>query len=179
MDRVQQEKDYWDSAALDPDVDQKYISDISTEECIKALELPEDPFYFLDLGCGVGRLSFEVAQKENVFGHGIDISLEMIEIARSRFSDRDNMPKNWVNYQVNDGRTLPFANPELFDFVYSVLLFQHLEGTTILGYMQETYRVLKPGGIFRFQYIPGTENEPFSKHYDTRQMRKWLQVAFA
>jgi Methylase involved in ubiquinone/menaquinone biosynthesis len=86
----------------------------------------------------------------------------MIEIARSRFSDRDNMPKNWVNYQVNDGRTLPFANPELFDFVYSVLLFQHLEGTTILGYMQETYRVLKPGGIFvsNISQAPKTNHSP-------------------
>lgn len=163
MSRVQLEKDYWDRAALDPDVDRKYISDISTEQCIEALELSDDVLYIAEIGCGVGRISNQIGAV------GVDISQNMIDIARKNECFEGQ-------YEVSNGRTIPLPSDN-YEFVYSVLLFQHLEGTTILGYMQETYRILKPGGIFRFQYIPGTENEPFSKHYDTRQMRKWLQVA--
>lgn len=42
---------------------------------------------------------------------------------------------------------------------------------------KETYRVLKPGGIFRFQFIEGIEQEPFSNHYSLDDMKQWLNDA--
>lgn len=171
LDRKKLERDYWDKAALDPEVDEKYISDISTEECIDALDPDgEDylegvlaPGMILDIGCGVGRIANQVGAV------GIDISEKMLEIARRNAI--------WPSqYHLSDGRTIPFSD-ETFDSAYSMLLFQHLEGPTIYGYMQEVFRVLKPGGMFRFQYIPGTEREPFSNHYDTKQIRKWLKLS--
>ena len=165
--RVQEEKDFWNKCAQDPEVDIKYIADVSTEECIEALHpLGGINGPVLDIGCGVGRILSRIFYQ----GTGIDISEKMLEEARKR----DTFPLH--TYIQNDGRTIPCEDIS-FNFAYSMLLFQHLEGLTILGYMKEVERVLTPGGIFRFQYIQGSEQEPFSRHYNGKQIRKWLQIA--
>ncbi len=160
LDRKKLERDYWDKAALDPEVDEKYISDISTEECIEAIG--ELPGRVLDLGCGVGRLT------KHYKAWGCDISEEMLKIARRRNPD--------LIFYKGNGRTLPYKDNQ-FHSAFCVLLFQHLKGPIISSYMCQVFRVLKPGGIFRFQYIPGTEQEPFSNHYDGKQIRKWLKLS--
>lgn len=149
--RITDERKYWDKNALDHDVDKKYISDVSVEDCLK--DLPEMVGNVLEIGCGVGRLL-----KDGYVG--VDISTEMLEICRSR------KPNRVVH---NNGRTLPFEENE-FDFVYSYLVFQHIPEEAVMGYIDEAYRVLKPGGKFIFQCILGTEDEPFSKHLDP----EWL-----
>jgi SAM-dependent methyltransferase len=146
--RITVEKAYWNKAALDPDVDVKYISDLSTKECLEALG--EIKGTALEIGCGVGRL-----MKDGY--HGIDISQAMLDIAVGR------KPK--CTFHLCDGRTIPYAD-EHFDSVYSVLLFQHLPIEAVEGYIVEAYRVLKSGGTLRFQFIEGIEDEPFSKHHD-------------
>lgn len=150
--RVNDERTYWDKNALDPDVDIKYISDVSVEDCLK--DLPEMTGNVLEIGCGVGRLL-----KPGYWG--IDISEKMLDIARERNPDAKVIHSN--------GRTIPLSANK-FDFVYSYLVFQHLPKDAVAGYIEEAYRVLKPGGKFIFQCILGTEDEPFSKHLDP----EWL-----
>lgn len=148
MNRVIEEKDYWNKAALDPDVDKKYISDIDFEIPLFMLSSVK----ILEIGCGVGRLM----KNDNLF-YGIDISKNMIEIAKKR--------KPNCHFKVSDGRTIPYGN-NFFQYVYSVLLFQHLPFEAISAYIKETARVLSAKGIFIFQFIKGNENEPFSIHHD-------------
>ncbi len=159
MTRVAEEKKYWNKVALDPEVDIKYISDLSTKECLNAIGEMEG--VVLDIGCGVGRL-----MKPGYYG--IDISSEMLEIARERHPD--------YNLEITDGRSIPYKD-EFFDKVYSVLLFQHLPLEAVGAYIKEAYRVLKSGGVFKFQFIEGTENEPFSKHHDRSKIIKLLLLA--
>ena len=148
MNRQQFEREYWDKNALDPEVDIKYISDVSAEDCLEALgELKDE---VLEIGCGVGRL-----MKPGY--HGIDISSNMIDIARLR--------RPHSIFVVNDGMEIPYPD-SYFDSVYSVLMFQHVPFAVFVNYVWETSAVLKKGGKFVFQFIEGEEDEPFSKHYN-------------
>ena len=145
--RVAIEKEYWDKAALDPDVDKKYIADCDLQGCLDAIGNLKGKV--LDLGCGVGRL-----MKDGYCG--VDISPNMLKIAAKRHPS--------CEFKLADGRTIPYPD-ETFDSAYSMLLFQHLPFDAVGGYIKEVRRVLKDNGIFIFQYIEGTEDEPFSKHH--------------
>ena len=51
----------------------------------------------------------------------------------------------------NDGYSLQYED-NYFDYVFSMLTFQHISSIDILkSYFNETYRVLKINGIFKFQ----------------------------
>lgn len=178
MNRIDLEREYWNEAALDPDVDRKYISDVSTEECLAALDAPKLG-KILDVGCGVGRIANALSEgghsKRKIFG--IDISEEMLDLADDRRRCWPYSIKyNGNEYKLCDGRTIPYKDSSI-NFAYSMLLFQHLKADTIQSYMKETYRVLEPKGIFRFQFIEGDEQEPFSNHYSLDQMKTWLEDA--
>lgn len=157
MNRVDEEKQYWDMAALDSLVDEKHISSLPTEDCMTAVGNWAGEV--LEIGCGVGRL-----MQPNWCG--VDISENMLEIAQKRHPE--------CHFYLNDGRTLPFDDG-VFHVVYSVLVFQHLDEEGIKSYIKEAYRVLDILGIFRFQFIEGNEHEPFSQHYSLDSLLKWLE----
>lgn len=147
MDRIQEEKQYWNKAAQDPEVDMKYICDLDTGKCLEAIGELEGKV--LEIGCGVGRL-----MKDGYCG--IDISEKMLEIARKR--------KPNCEFKLTDGRSIPYED-NTFDSVYSMLVFQHLPIEAVETYIKEVRRVLKENGVFIFQYIRGKEDAPFSKHH--------------
>jgi SAM-dependent methyltransferase len=101
----------------------------------------------LEIGCGPGRLMKLLSRH---FGeiHGVDVSDEMIRLARERLRDISH-----AHAHATSGASLTqFAN-ESFDFVYSYAVFQHIPSRdVVLEYMSETRRVLKPGGIFHGQF---------------------------
>jgi SAM-dependent methyltransferase len=99
----------------------------------------------LEIGCGIGRLlkplSERVAQAT-----GVDISGEMIRLGREALADRPN-----VRLERTDGDLSSVADGSL-DLVYSHIVFQHVPARTAVSrYFAEAARVLKPGGVFRFQ----------------------------
>ncbi len=111
----------------------------------------------LEIGCGPGRLMKPLSRH---FGeiHGVDVSDEMIGIARRRLRD---VPHAHVH--ATNGASLAQFADESFDFVYSYAVFQHIPSRdVVLEYMREVQRVLKPGGIFRGQFnglpYPGDTN---------------------
>lgn len=155
-DRIRLEKEYWDKAALSPEVDTKYIADVGLTESKEAVGSLVGRV--LEIGCGVGRLM------EDGFC-GIDISEGMLEIARKR--------KPECEFKICDGRTIPYPD-NYFDSAYCMLVFQHLPLEAISAYINETFRVLTKDGIFRFQFIEGEENEPFSHHYKFSEIKRIL-----
>lgn len=150
-------EEYWDKAALDPEVDKKYICDVDTELCLQ--DLGELKGKVLEIGCGVGRLL-----KDDWFG--VDTSLEMIKLAAVRTKATVALIFNGV---------LPFEDYS-FDNVFTYLLFQHLKPKEVENYVQEAYRVLKKGE-FVFQFIEGKEREPLSNHYSKEEMTSILKNA--
>jgi len=100
----------------------------------------------LEIGCGPGRLLLPMSRHfEEIYG--VDISEEMIRIARERLR---GVPKAHV--MVNSGGDLALFEDDYFSFVYSYIVFQHIPSKEIvLNYLAEIQRVLVPGGITRFQ----------------------------
>jgi SAM-dependent methyltransferase len=101
----------------------------------------------LEIGCGPGRL-IKLLSRHFSEIHGVDVSDEMISLARERLLD---IPHAHAHATSGAGLT-QFAS-ESFDFVYSYAVFQHIPSRdVVLEYMRETRRVLKPGGIFHGQF---------------------------
>jgi SAM-dependent methyltransferase len=101
----------------------------------------------LEIGCGAGRVTRALAK---LFGevHGVDVSGEMVALAREALRD---CPNAFV-YQ-NNGMDLSVLPPGLiFDFAFSSIVFQHIPSREIIeNYVREVNRVLRPGALFKFQ----------------------------
>lgn len=113
----------------------------------------------LEIGCGPGRLMRPMSRH---FGeiHGVDISDEMIGIARRNLA---GIPHAHPHHAPNSDLAA-FADSS-FDFIYSYAVFQHIPSRDVVfGYLREAARVLKPAGILRCQIngLPKT-----AKQYDT------------
>ena len=87
----------------------------------------------LDVGCGTGQLTAEIA-KTGAEVVGTDFSPDMITAARLNFPD--------LRFEVADATSLPFNNE--FDAVFSNAVL-HWVGDQ-LGAVHSIARSLKPGG---------------------------------
>jgi ubiquinone/menaquinone biosynthesis C-methylase UbiE len=104
-------------------------------------------FRALEIGCGPGRL---VKPLSRHFGeiHGVDVSDEMIRLARQRLADIPH-----AHFHTTNGASLPQFADESFDFIYSYAVFQHIPSRdVVLENMREIRRLLKPGGVFHGQF---------------------------
>lgn len=121
------------------------------QRIVELLQLPPDAA-ILDLGCGQGRLSIELARR----GYrvtGVDASKELLEVARRRTAEAHQK----VTYLETDMRDLDFT--ATFDAVINV--------GTAYGYIDDeagdqlilskVYTALKPEGVF----LQETENRDY------------------
>ena len=101
----------------------------------------------LEIGCGPGRLMRPMS-RHFVEIDGVDVSDEMIAIARQRLKDLPNCHPHHT-----DGASLALFPDETFEFVYSYAVFQHIPSReVVLQYLRETHRVMKTGGLTRLQF---------------------------
>jgi ubiquinone/menaquinone biosynthesis C-methylase UbiE len=99
----------------------------------------------LDFGCGVGRMTraFSGFFQSCV---GIDISQNMVSLARKFNADQPR-----CEFVASDAALLPFGDKS-FDFVFSVLVLQHLATKSmILRYIAEFIRIAKDNAVIVFQ----------------------------
>jgi SAM-dependent methyltransferase len=141
--------------------DEEFFS--TGSDIVKSLELDLKRFRgrdaALEIGCGPGRLMRPMSRN---FGeiHGVDVSDEMIRLARERLRDTPT-----AHPHHSSGSDLAMFPDEKFDFVYSYAVFQHIPSREVVfNYLREARRVLKTGGILRCQMngLP-----PHAKQYDT------------
>lgn len=100
----------------------------------------------LEIGCGLGRLMRHLAGE---FGeiHGVDVSDEIVRMAREKLA---RIPHAHV-HRTGGADLAAFAD-DSFDFVYSYAVFQHIPSREVIfAYLSEARRVLKSGGVLRFQ----------------------------
>ena len=94
----------------------------------------------LEIGCGMGRMTHYFAQR---FARvmALDISPEMVERARQYWSGLDN-----VEFLEGNGVDLDLVSNASVDFVLSFYVLNHAtDPDTVLSYVRETGRVLRPG----------------------------------
>jgi SAM-dependent methyltransferase len=100
----------------------------------------------LEIGCGAGRMTKGLGE---TFGavDAVDVSPEMVVRARAALTAHSN-----VRVHVGSGTDLAMFPDASFDFVFSVIVFQHIPSKAVVAnYVGEAHRVLRPGCIFRFQ----------------------------
>jgi 2-polyprenyl-3-methyl-5-hydroxy-6-metoxy-1,4-benzoquinol methylase len=94
----------------------------------------------LDAGTGFGRIARALA----LLGarvHGVDISMDMIELARS---NNEDLSESIISLQRGDIERLPFRN-ESFDAVVCMETLMHVPDPRTA--IKELSRVARPGGI--------------------------------
>jgi SAM-dependent methyltransferase len=100
----------------------------------------------LDFGCGVGRITRALSIRFERCD-GIDISPEMIRLARTFNADRANCV-----FAENESPDLRALEPDAFDLVYSSLTLQHVPGRQLVReYLVGLVRVLGAHGLLVFQ----------------------------
>jgi SAM-dependent methyltransferase len=114
----------------------------STSQCLEnLLELarvdPNDDV--LEIGCGTGRIGLKLAPHCRCWT-GADISGKMLALAAHRLRALQN-----VRLTQLEGDLAPFS-ANYFDVVYATSVFGHLDEMDRWRYIEEAFRVLRPGG---------------------------------
>jgi ubiquinone/menaquinone biosynthesis C-methylase UbiE len=107
----------------------------------------------LEIGCGVGRMTQALSR---IFDHvtAVDVSPEMIKRAQANLKHLTS-----VDLVLGDGATLLQLDDESYDFAFSFIVFQHIPAMEVIrSYCREVYRVLRGGGVFKFQ-VSGSPGE--------------------
>jgi ubiquinone/menaquinone biosynthesis C-methylase UbiE len=91
----------------------------------------------LEIGCGTGAFARELAKRCGRVV-ALDLSAEMIRVARSRSTQFENL-----EFQLADAMTWNFPRSH-FDFICSIATLHHLEQRELFVKMRDA---LKPGGV--------------------------------
>jgi ubiquinone/menaquinone biosynthesis C-methylase UbiE len=124
----------------------------------------------LEIGCGSGRITRALAE---VFGevYAVDISGEMIRQATESLRGVPN-----AHVFQNSGSDLAILGDIQVDFAFSYIVFQHIPSREVIyNYVRDVHRLLRPGGLFKFQ-VQGyaeLETEP------GLELDSWLGVPFS
>ena len=116
----------------------------------------------VEIGCGAGRVTRALAR---FFGkvYAVDISKEMVRQARIAVAELGN-----ARVFRNNGKDLAVIRDHWWqrfgvgrvqaDFAFSIIVFQHIPSRDIIeSYVREIHRLLRPGGLFKFQ-VQGCPN---------------------
>lgn len=102
----------------------------------------------LELGCGVGRMSFPLAGRFAEV-NAVDISQEMI--SRAKINQEKFSIKNVV-FRLGNGKDLRQFDTETIDLCFSFIVLQHIPDVEVIfEYIREMGRVLRVGGMAIFQ----------------------------
>lgn len=104
----------------------------------------------LEIGAGYGEWMVPMSRHVKSIT-GVDLHQSLVDKAAEILVDIPH-----AKMLLSDGTTLPFKD-NLFSFVYSISVFQHIPRSIVAGYFRETNRVLQPGGrlLFHFRWADG------------------------
>jgi ubiquinone/menaquinone biosynthesis C-methylase UbiE len=94
----------------------------------------------LEIGCGIGRVGLPLS-RECLHWVGTDISSGMLRHAAARLASRPNT--TLVELSTVGLQEFP---ADSFDLVYCTIVFMHLLEWDRFRYVEEAFRILRPGG---------------------------------
>jgi ubiquinone/menaquinone biosynthesis C-methylase UbiE len=110
-----------------------------------------DGMTLIDLGCGSGRLAWALGQTMQVQYTGIDIVQALLDYARGKAPS---------HYRFMLNRTLRIPVPDASaDMVSAFSVFTHLLHAETYLYMEDIFRVLRPGGRLVFSFLEFADPE--------------------
>lgn len=121
----------------------------------------------LDLGCGEGYCTREMARRGAREVHGIDLSASMIELARKQEEQQG------LGIQYAQGNVIDLDLPAAaYDLVLGVFVFSYVGVDEMQRAFAEARRVLAPGGRFVFAVphpcLPFMRAQEPPFYFDTR-----------
>ena len=155
---------------------------VEGEQVLLELVMPTAPGRVLDLGTGDGRLLALVGAG----GVGLDFSPAMLDAARARFAQRDDV--TIVEHDLDE--PLPAAALGTFDAVVSSFAIHHLSHERKRSLYGEVFSLLVPGGWFcnlehvasptpalhaAFLAAAGSPEDPSNKLLDVETQLGWLR----
>jgi len=126
----------------------------------------------LDVGCGIGGSSLYLAERFGAKATGITLS----PVQAQRATERANAAAIAATFQVADALQMPFEDGS-FDFVWSLESGEHMPDKA--RFIQECFRVLKPGGrlvMATWCHRPITPPEPPLTEEEQRHLAKIYDV---
>ena len=136
------------------------------KEVIYEFLKPQPGMKILDIGCGTGNLSLELA-KLGAEVTGVDISEAMLVKAREK-AKKENLD---IEFYCADVHNLPFDD-ETFDAVVSLSALEFVPDLSEA--LKEAYRVLKPGGRLVIGIIGG--NSTWCRYYEEKAKKDSTSV---
>jgi SAM-dependent methyltransferase len=144
-------KKVWDRQTGDPDIASLAVTGSSDEADLeRSGRFSTDVLRFtiglgpndvvLEIGCGVGRVG-KVLSEECLHWFGADISGGMLRHAEARLRGRPNT----TLVELSSVGLQEFPR-DAFDIVYCTIVFMHLFEWDRFRYVEEAFRVLRPGG---------------------------------
>ena len=132
----------------------------------------------LEIGCGIGNIAYGLSYYLQSPGRyeGFDFSEELISWAQQNITTQ----KPHCNFrQIDSYLPLPYY-AKSFDFVFISSRFTQVGGSEIRNYLDEVYRVVKPGGRLLFNcFLVNHESEKLiSKGKSSQPLIHRLQEGF-
>lgn len=139
------------------------------EEVLALLRL-EGSERVLDVGCGDGRITAEIARRVPLGSVvGIDPSHRMIELANSQF---DPTAQRNLRFEVRDARRMNFTAQ--FDLVVSFNALHWIPEQKQT--LQSVHTALRPGGTAQLRLVPkGPRKSLEDVIEETRQLPRWKE----
>lgn len=151
-------------------VEDKQITKSEVDLFSSILNVPKESA-ILDLACGQGRHSIELARSGYTNITGLDRSHYLIRKAKSASQQEGHK----ISFKEGDARKLPFL-PDTFDVVMilgnSFGYFESNEDDFMI--LKEVFRVLKPNGTFLIDVADGTY---LRNHYQPRSW-EWIDKKY-
>lgn len=138
------------------------------------------PKHILDMGCSAGSATVPYAEAfPSAKVHGIDVGSGMLRYAHARAEALGQS----VHFHQRDAGNTRFPSAS-FDLVVSHNLMHEVPSSTRVAMLAESWRLLRPGGVFVHQDIPLQfakldEYQKFDYSWDTRNNNEPYWEAYA
>lgn len=158
------ETEYWDTVGVEEmggttDTTDSHLSKIINESPLGKYGVVPS---VMEIGCGMGRLLAPLSKRyPNALFTGFDPSQPLL----NRIGE--------VGSNVRVTTALPGM---YFNYIYSMLVFQHIDTGEKRKHIEWAHSHLQPDGLFRFQFVEGDYDHSNNHQCRSTDLYRWCMV---